>query len=76
MGKLLLKPVIELSRKPPKDRDDNDLMPIVKLLAGRPYIDGRGENREGAYAITEKNKHTNELTGLCRDGIVEKEIRN
>jgi hypothetical protein len=23
-------------------------MPIVRLLAGRPYIDGRGENREGA----------------------------
>ena len=26
-------------------------MPIVRLLAGRPYIDGRGENREGANAF-------------------------
>ncbi|RIA94686.1 hypothetical protein C1645_759304 [Glomus cerebriforme] len=50
-GKLLLNPVRELSRKPPKDWDENDLMPIVKLLAGRPYVDGRGENREGAYAF-------------------------
>ncbi|GES87933.1 hypothetical protein GLOIN_2v1873345 [Rhizophagus clarus] len=42
-GKFLLKPARELSSKPPKDWDDNDLMPIVKLLAGRPYIDGRGD---------------------------------
>ncbi|RGB23486.1 hypothetical protein C1646_534823 [Rhizophagus diaphanus] len=50
-GKLLLNPVKELSRKPPKDWEHNDLLPIVNLLAGRPYIDGRGENREGAYAF-------------------------
>uniref|UniRef100_A0A1D1YMX3 tRNA (Guanine(37)-N1)-methyltransferase n=1 Tax=Anthurium amnicola TaxID=1678845 RepID=A0A1D1YMX3_9ARAE len=50
-GKLLLEPVRELSRKHPKDWDYNDLMPIIKLLAGRPFIDGKGDNREGAFAF-------------------------
>ncbi|CAG8530864.1 7683_t:CDS:2 [Paraglomus brasilianum] len=50
-GKLLLEPVRNLSRKPSKHWEDDDLMPLVKLLAGRPYIDGRGDNYEGANAF-------------------------
>ncbi|PKC70311.1 hypothetical protein RhiirA1_454915 [Rhizophagus irregularis] len=50
-GKLLLEPVNELSKKSPKHWNDNDLMPIIKLLAGRPWIDGRGDNYDGACAF-------------------------
>ncbi|CAI2173492.1 15205_t:CDS:2 [Funneliformis geosporum] len=50
-GKLLLEPVNELSKKSSDQWNDDDLMPIVKLLAGRPYIDGTGDNFEGASAF-------------------------
>ncbi|CAG8712379.1 986_t:CDS:2, partial [Acaulospora morrowiae] len=50
-GKLLLEPVKELSKKSPNHWNDKDLMPIIKLLAGRPWIDGRGDNYDGACAF-------------------------
>ncbi|CAJ0766803.1 18710_t:CDS:2, partial [Entrophospora sp. SA101] len=46
--KLLLESVNKLSSKSPKHWNDDDVMPIVKLLAGQPFIDGTGENYEGA----------------------------
>ncbi|CAG8488731.1 11777_t:CDS:2 [Funneliformis mosseae] len=50
-GKLLLEPVKKLSEKSPKDWNDDDVMPIVKLLAGRTCIDGSGDNFEGTNAF-------------------------
>src|SRR4051812_7879304 len=51
LGKLLLKPVNKLLNKPPSCWNNNDLMPIAKLLAGRPFIDGSGDNFKGASAF-------------------------
>ncbi|CAG8456161.1 3977_t:CDS:2 [Paraglomus brasilianum] len=50
-GKLLLNPVKKLLNKDPSCWNNDDLMPIAELLAGRPFIDGSGDNFEGASAF-------------------------
>ncbi|CAI2180687.1 20250_t:CDS:2 [Funneliformis geosporum] len=47
-GKILVEPLTILLRKPSSSWTKEDVTPIAKLLAGRPAVDGAGENFEGA----------------------------
>jgi hypothetical protein len=48
---VLLEPVTILSKKPASKWNDQDVMPLAEILAGRIAIDGTGENRQGATAL-------------------------
>jgi len=50
-GKLLLEPATKLLNKLPSLWNEDDVMPIAKLLSGRTAIDGTGDNSEGAWAF-------------------------
>ncbi|RIA96615.1 hypothetical protein C1645_815146 [Glomus cerebriforme] len=55
-GKKLLKPVSTLARKSVSDWTEQDVMPLVKILAGRIVIDGIGKNFLGANALGRINE--------------------
>ncbi|GBC01705.1 hypothetical protein RclHR1_00430022 [Rhizophagus clarus] len=50
-GKLLIEPITKLSNKPPLLWNEDDVMPIVKLLSGRTAIDGTGDNSDAYCSV-------------------------